>query len=243
MGIVEDARPLTSGGHLIRVDIGALGAALGPFLSGLYTKGATIHRPVEAGSSLSLAMEYLAQGVDDEFPTRLLLLSTRDARTAVFNNAWRSRGWFEMAFALTKTLQTDDVYFLSQANTVRKAGATLRGQYGGVQLVRVDKGTMARSISLVNDGGRWVFTTQGEPAPYEKPAQYRAPKKADRFPQALLEEYLRAMKLAPFRDEFYLVDRSHPAMGVEIEISGSERASKFPPITLSAIKERYGPFE
>jgi hypothetical protein len=213
------------------------------FLIRVYTKGAEVHRPVHVASTLASAMEYLAQAVDGPFPTRVLLVETRDAEVTVFNNAWRSRGWYEMGFLLTKMFRAEDVYFLCQPNTIGKTGGKLHGQYGGVQLIRLERGAVVRSISLVNDGGRWVFTTQGEPAPFEKLEQYQAPRKSDRFSPALLEEYLGAMNLFPFSDEFYVVDRTHPAVGIEITMSGSERPNEFRPISLQAIKEAYGPFE
>jgi hypothetical protein len=50
-----------------------------------------------------------------------------------------------------------------------------------------------RSISAMNDGGRWVFEAAGEPFAFERPQAYVHRRKSARFTSALLYEYLRAL--------------------------------------------------
>lgn len=244
MNTIHSIHPLTNSGHIILSGIQTMEPAMHSFLSSLYSKNAEVHTPVTVGLNLTESVRYLASGVDGTFPTRILLLETRSGHTAVFNNAWRSEGWFEMVFPLVKTIDVTDIYFGFQRNTIRKAAGKLQGQYGAVQFIKTSRGEIVRSISLVNDGGRWVFTTQGTPLPFEDLDAYEAPRKADRFTHAMLEQYLGALDLHPFQDDFYIVDKQHPSIGIEIEITlppGSQ--DDYRPIDIEAVRERYGPFE
>jgi hypothetical protein len=239
---IADARPLTRSGHCFLSGAEELGTTLQSFLAEFSTSGIDVGQPVSVGFALKSALEYLSTAVDGKFPTRFLLLQTRGPHTLVFNNAWRSHGWLELAYPLTKKLQTDDTYFLLQPNTIRTTDGQTRGQYGALQLIRIASGRLLRSLSLVNDGGRWVFTASGDAAVFEKPEVHQAAKVRDRFTEALLQEYLNAMGLFPFQDDFYLVNREHPAIGISMSMSGTRQPDRFPPITLKEIDARYGSF-
>lgn len=52
-----------------------------------------------------------------------------------------------------------------------------------------------RSIAAMNDGGRWVFETSGEPFEFEHPEYYTHRRKSQRFTSALLYEYLRDLRV------------------------------------------------
>jgi hypothetical protein len=242
MSIVENARPLTSAGHLVSMDVSSLQSEIKSFLSTLCSKDVEIQDPAPVASTLLSAISYIGEGVDGQFPTRLVLIETRSSHTAIWNNAWRSRGWFEMAFPLTNRLRVDDVFYLSEQKTIVKSEGALRGQWGAIQLIRIAAGSIVRSISLVNDGGRWVFTTQGDPAPFEDTPQYGARVKTERFTHAMLSRYLAAMNMFPFDDDYFIVGERHPAVGIEIAVPDSIREAQFPPITLDAIRMKYGPF-
>jgi len=215
MSLLTRVAPFTNAGHIFLAAIQEVTQALHSFLGKTY-RNAKIGQPSPVGTTLPNALEFLSVTADDKFPTRLLLLETHNGYTSVFNNAWRSRGWFEMAFPLTKSHPFQDVYFQSQPNTIRKTEGGLTGQYGALQFIRVADGQITRLIELVNDGGRWVFSTQGTPEPFEDLKAYEAPRKPDRFTAALLQKYLAALDLAPFDDQFFLVDEQHPGIGFEI---------------------------
>jgi len=242
MNALADARPLTSSGHCFSSSVAELGATLRSFLAEFSTSGIDVSQPASVGSTLEEALVYLATAVDGKFPTRILLLQTRGPGTVVFNNAWRSRGWLEFAYPITKKLQTADTYFLLQPNTIKTTDGQTRGQYGALQLIRLASGRLLRSLSLVNDGGRWVFTASGEPSAFEHPEAHQATKVRERFTESLLKEYLSAMGLFPFNDDYYLVDREHPAIGISMSMSGTQQPDRFPPITLEEIDARYGSF-
>jgi hypothetical protein len=185
MSALSTMHPLTSSGHLVSLEARPLVLAMRPVLAALYSYGeAEVHEPVAVGRTLPAALEYLASCVDGQFPSRLLFLETRNRRTAIFNNAWRSRGWYEMAFPVMKQVPAveEDIFFSSQPHTIRRVGAKLEGQYGGIQLIRLAAGRVVRSLYLINDGDRgWVFSQRGEPAPFERLEQYKARKRSERF--------------------------------------------------------------
>jgi hypothetical protein len=50
-----------------------------------------------------------------------------------------------------------------------------------------------RSIAAANDGGSWIFETNGEPLPFEDHQAYDAKRKSERFSPDLLLSYLAAL--------------------------------------------------
>jgi hypothetical protein len=72
-----------------------------------------------------------------------------------------------------------------------------------------------RSVCAMNDGGRWVFHQSGVPFEFEEVEAYCATRKRDRFRPEMLDRYLRHFALKPFVDDFYVVDRSKPAVLLE----------------------------
>jgi hypothetical protein len=72
-----------------------------------------------------------------------------------------------------------------------------------------------RSVACVRDGNRWVFQSSGAPLSFENLDLYELPRKRDRFPATALVEYLGAMGVRPFEDEFYTVSNTTPAIILE----------------------------
>ncbi len=60
-----------------------------------------------------------------------------------------------------------------------------------------------RRVSAINDGGKWVFATRGEPQAFEQPERYKARKIEDRLDWAMLSEYCKSLGIYPFDEEFY----------------------------------------
>ena len=77
--------------------------------------------------------------------------------------------------------------------------------------------SVIRSISLVNDGGRWSFDQSGTPFLFEDLDRYAAKRVRDRFTFELLERHLHELGLSPFELDFYLPDGGGPAMLVELQ--------------------------
>jgi hypothetical protein len=89
-----------------------------------------------------------------------------------------------------------------------------------------------RSLAAVNDGGKWVFHSSGEPYPFEEVPAYSAKRVRDRFTPAMLERYLDAgFGLRPFEDSFYPMTTS-PAM----LLSQTTNLYPMPEYTLEEVK-------
>lgn len=54
---------------------------------------------------------------------------------------------------------------------------------------------LRRSIAAANDGGEWVFETNGEPLAFERSDEYTRHRKSERFTPELLYEYLRRLEV------------------------------------------------
>jgi hypothetical protein len=61
-----------------------------------------------------------------------------------------------------------------------------------------------RSIRLEKDIGRWSFTENGTPLPFERLDRYESRYKKDRFTLEMMNEYLLELGINAFLEEFYL---------------------------------------
>ncbi|MBL8820672.1 MAG: hypothetical protein JNL58_31910 [Planctomyces sp.] len=60
-----------------------------------------------------------------------------------------------------------------------------------------------RSISAANDGGRWRFDANGETLDFEQLERYKARQIRERFNPEMLDEYLTALGISFFSQDFY----------------------------------------
>ena len=142
-------------------------------------------------------------------PRRFLFVPTVGEWTAYFDNSYRgSDATGPMAY-LARTLGCQSLRMTVVPHQQhRKENGKWTGRYGGTMLdvfgpTVVNHVNTIRSIAMLNDGGRWVFETGGEPFPFEETATYTARKVRDRFPVELLARYLTALGLEPFDKHFY----------------------------------------
>jgi hypothetical protein len=101
---------------------------------------------------------------------------------------------------------------VSVPHTIRKTPTGEHGRYGGTILELYSAETsgrsllnIRRSISAVNDGGRWRFDANGEPLDFERSERYKARQIRDRFTPEMLDEYLRHFGIQFFSPDFYNV--------------------------------------
>lgn len=74
------------------------------------------------------------------------------------------------------------------------------------ELYEPPEGHTRRSIAAANDGGRWVFETYGEPFQFEVTERYSLSRKADRFDEKLLSEYLSHFGVPQIGDQLFGTD-------------------------------------
>lgn len=70
--------------------------------------------------------------------------------------------------------------------------------------LRAPDGSLVRSITCADDGGRWVFETNGEPLPAEAAFEYNAPRTKDRLTRANLHDLLRSLGTEPLVAETFV---------------------------------------
>ena len=90
-----------------------------------------------------------------------------------------------------------------------------------------------RSVSAVNDYGKWTFNTTGSVQPFEKSDRYQARAVKNRFTPEMLEEYCAALGIRLFDGDFY-----GPA-GVLVKI-GDPLPPEFVAISLAEAQSRLG---
>lgn len=91
-----------------------------------------------------------------------------------------------------------------------------------------ETGAARRSIFAANDGGRWKFGQTGEPLPFEDLAAYARRPLRSRFTQDMLRVYLAKLEIHAFQSEWYVCERSNPAILVERSASRIQGLREFP---------------
>lgn len=64
-----------------------------------------------------------------------------------------------------------------------------------------------RSVSAAKDGAAWRFSADGEVQPFERIEAYSRRRISERFDGEMLRDYLRAMNIEAFDNEFYAPDQ------------------------------------
>lgn len=151
---------------------------------------------------------------------RYLFIPTADPRwTAFFDNDWRGTN-ADTVGMIAQHLQSRGLRVVAVPNTIQGHTKGSKGRYGAIILTvygptdnPVHNGI--RSISVVNDGGRWSFDQYGEPFPFEQTSKYSERYKKNRFTFEMLKDYLKEMSLFPFDEDFYIPSSNNEAILVE----------------------------
>lgn len=140
---------------------------------------------------------------------RFLLLPTASPEwTAYFDNGAGGSAAFPHLVALARLAGLRGVRVTAIPDTASGRGRTPGGRYGAsvFELYGDSKAHLAgieRSIELINDGGKWRFSQDGPPLPFEDLDAYRARRAKDRMPPGLLQRYLAELGLRAFDEDFY----------------------------------------
>jgi hypothetical protein len=141
-------------------------------------------------------------------PNRMLFAPTTARWTAYFENLATGADVLPAVRQVSSTCRCLGVRVTSVPNTY--SGRSRTGRYGATILEIIDpvRGKpplyCLRSIAAVNDGGRWRFSANGVPQPFEDTSLYDAKKIADRFTVETLERYLEVLGIQAFRHGFYM---------------------------------------
>lgn len=174
----------------------------------------------------SLASQLLAFESLTMPPTLELLISTSSDWVAWFDNSATTADPASPMSYAARELGCRSIAITNSPQREAADGNVV--SYGAVQLQvfgpqMTDFLNVQRSISAMNDGGRWTFSTGGEVQPYERPERYRARRIADRFTPDMLEEYVTYYGICLFDPNFYgpdgfLIERkvAHPGRSVSL---------------------------
>jgi hypothetical protein len=140
---------------------------------------------------------------------RFLFVATAGTWVAFFDNGHRGTDATGPMAYLARTLGCRALRVVAVPHhEPRQDNGRWRGRYGATILdlfgaeVRNHSNTI-RSITMMNDGGKWTFDELGDPLPFEDPEAYKARRVRDRFPLELLARHLNHLGLAPFDEQFY----------------------------------------
>jgi hypothetical protein len=141
-------------------------------------------------------------------PRKQLLMQTVSPWTAYFDNGANGGDPATAVGYLAEYLKCRALAVACVPQTLLSERKDAKGTYGAVQFqlfapVRREFLNYERSISVANDGGRWVFNATGTVQPYEKTTNYEAPRIRNRFTPEMLEEYCAALGIRLFAPDFY----------------------------------------
>lgn len=151
---------------------------------------------------------------------RFLFVPTATPWVAYFDNGYQGGDPLSIISYLAKQVQARGLRTVAIPNTIEGEFKTARGQYGanifelyGPQ--DTDFLNYIRSITLANDGGKWVFAQSGTPLPFEDTSLYKARDVKQRFNFDTLQQYLKNLNLFPFEEDFYLPASNNKAILIE----------------------------
>ena len=242
MSVIDSFQPITRSCGLVEAQIEAVAEAVIRVLedwdlkllplSGLgELQAPTSHETVRVERDLQYALQSL-DPLSVHIVTRHLLMETKAGWTAYFNNSNLVDGNRQLVRDVSAELHVKAIYVKEQENTEQRFGAFVFQFHDDGRRLRIIENT-------IQDRG-WDFDQGGEPLPFENTAQYAARKKADRFNRQMLRAYLRELGLRPFDDDFYVVDREHPARLIS-RIDRDERLkSRIQSVSLSEVRAKDG---
>jgi hypothetical protein len=151
---------------------------------------------------------------------RHLFVPTGSSWLAYFDNGHRGTDAMSAMSFLAERLQCRGMRVTLIPDTIEGEFKAAKGEYGATVLEvygarQTDFLNYVRSIAVVNDGGKWVFSQGGTPFPFEDLKQYKSRNVRQRFTAEHLERYLSELGLSPFDETFYLPTAADAAMLVE----------------------------
>lgn len=88
-----------------------------------------------------------------------------------------------------------------------------KGRYGAhIMEAFGPDGSLVRSISAANDGGKWRFFQSGAPFDFEDVSSYKKRTIRERFTNELLDFYVRNLGVDFFNEHFYMPESGEPAI-------------------------------
>ena len=201
-------RPATDIYWPITIEIGFVKAALGDVVNVLKHWAATPgteypHTYVDGG--LAQNIRRLEPLTVVGYPRKLVVATRNPEWVAEFDCGARGGDPTTLVGYVAGVLNTEGVCVMDEP--YRPADG--KGPYGACQLTMFGPQghyflNYVRSVSVVQDGGKFCFDQTGEVQPFEDVSAYARRRVRDRFTPEMLVQYTAAMGLAPFDVDFYI---------------------------------------
>ena len=141
-------------------------------------------------------------------PTKVLLLETRSNWTAFFDNGLRMSDPESAVGHLCAVMPSRGIVVhcspdrseVTDRKALRIYGVVSFRMFGAHRTSWLNQ---ERAIVAMNDGGSWVFSTEGTEQAFEEPEQYAARRIRDRLTDEMLERYCGACGIRLFDGAFY----------------------------------------
>lgn len=214
--------PITSEIGFLEAPLEAAAQAFRGWQAGIFEpRGVSVDPREETGTLKNVLLSLLP--LTSVRPRRYLFVPTSSHWVAFFDNGHQGTDVFSTVSYLAKRIGCRGLRVAAIPDTIQGEFKEARGRYGGLILeVYGPKPNpilnYVRTISVINDGGRWDFDQSGTPFPFEEMERYRARRIRDRFSFEMLESYLAKLGLRPFEEDFYLPGSTR---AVRIELNGN----------------------
>jgi hypothetical protein len=135
---------------------------------------------------------------------RELLIATDSEWVAYFACGARGSDPMTLCQMLTRRRGWDAATITCEPHTIGRLEQP--GRWGGVQFAlfgpQAENGHV-RTISTVNDSGKWRFDAIGAPQGFERLDAYKTKRVRERFTSTMLNDYCNALGIRPFDPDFY----------------------------------------
>lgn len=131
---------------------------------------------------------------------RRLWVETRGGWTAYFDNFVLGSDTFPPLSYLAQRLKCRAVTIGCRRETAKRGAAVIFSLYGPEPTEWLN---IVRTVSAVQDNGRWEWTSSGTVQPFEELNHYGRRKIRDRLTPAMLTRYAAALGIHPFDEAFY----------------------------------------
>jgi hypothetical protein len=151
---------------------------------------------------------------------RYLFVPTTELWVAYFDNGYQGTDTASVISYLAQRMRCRGLRVVGIPNTIQSKGSSPTGYYGAVIFEvygpeETDFLNYIRSISVVNEGGRWTFDQAGTPFPFEDTERYNRSRVKERFTFEMLRDYLLEFGIRAFDEQFYLPASDNMAALVE----------------------------
>lgn len=134
---------------------------------------------------------------------RYIWLRTSGGWTAYLDNSVIGSDTFGPISYLAQSMRCRGLTIGCRASTSKRGAAVSFSLYGPEPTAWLN---LIRTVSAVQDEGRWEWTATGPVEPFEEVEKYRQRQVRDRLTPDMLARYCAAIGIRPFDESFYMAE-------------------------------------